>query len=69
METRFHGQIIKIILSPLNTGGLKVWKIETRVGFINCLCGSLFVGLTQTVEGQYIRIAFCEFDLVENGAN
>ena len=47
MEACLHGHIIKI----QGIGGLKVWKIETKVGFINCFCGSLLLDITQILEG------------------
>lgn len=64
-ETCLPEQIIKITQSPQDTTGLKIRKVEINMGFINCLCGSLFVDLTKTVEGQYIWIVFREFNLVE----
>lgn len=33
MEACLHELFIKITLSIQDTGGLKVWKIETKVGF------------------------------------
>lgn len=30
-----------LTLSPQDTTGLKIWKIETNMGFIHCLCGGL----------------------------
>ena len=41
VEACFHGQIIQITLSPQDTAGLKVWMMETNMGFIHCLCGGL----------------------------